>query len=358
MTPRSDASDGSGISGTSDAFGAISGAVRAHLDDALAAWLRPRTAAAVAVSAEAGAAAIALERLSLRGGKRVRAVLVAAGYIASGGEDWTDVVPAMVGIELLQTYLLIHDDWMDQDPVRRGGPAVHAELRDRFGGVAAGDAGAVLAGDLACAFAQAALLETPLEPARVLRAARVFAGIQEEVVVGQLSEMRVVRDGPALSVEEVHARKTASYTVTGPLSLGAVLAGADDARVASLARFGRQLGVAFQLRDDLLGVFGDPDATGKPVGNDLRQGKETALVAAMRPSPTLERVLGRPEATDAEIAAVVAEMERSGAKARVEARLSELLAEARASVDALELPNEKGRMMLRGAVDALGARAS
>ena len=224
MTPRSDASDGSGISGTSDAFGAISGAVRAHLDDALAAWLRPRTAAAVAVSAEAGAAAIALERLSLRGGKRVRAVLVAAGYIASGGEDWTDVVPAMVGIELLQTYLLIHDDWMDQDPVRRGGPAVHAELRDRFGGVAAGDAGAVLAGDLACAFAQAALLETPLEPARVLRAARVFAGIQEEVVVGQLSEMRVVRDGPALSVEEVHARKTASYTVTGPLSLGAVLA--------------------------------------------------------------------------------------------------------------------------------------
>jgi geranylgeranyl diphosphate synthase type I len=98
----------------------------------------------------------------------------------------------MIAIELLQTYLLIHDDWMDDDAVRRGGPSVHVALRERLGDRAMGDAGAILAGDLASAFAQSALLETRVLPERLLSAARTFARIQEEVVVGQLSEMRAV----------------------------------------------------------------------------------------------------------------------------------------------------------------------
>ncbi len=345
------------------AFVSTSAAVRTKLDEALAAWLGPKTAAALEVSAEVGAAARSVERLSLRGGKRVRAVLVGAAYLACGGSTrpggWTDVVPAMIAIELLQTYLLIHDDWMDDDAVRRGGPAVHVELRDVLGTKALGDAAAVLAGDLASAFAQEALLETDVPAERVLRAARTFARIQEEVVVGQLSEMRApTSSGRAPTVEEVHARKTASYTVTGPLALGAVLAGADDARVAGLARFGRPLGIAFQLRDDLLGVFGDPNATGKPVWNDIRQGKRTALVAELGESPLLARVLGRADVSHADLEAVVHAMETSGARGRVEARLRELLAEARAALDAIDLPNEAGKEMLRGAVVALGERAA
>lgn len=345
------------------AFLTTSGAVRARLDEALAAWLRPKTEAASRVSAEVSAAAEAVERLSLRGGKRVRAVLVGASYVACGGgngaEGWTDVVPAMIAIELLQTYLLIHDDWMDDDPVRRGGPAVHVALRTSLGSKQLGDAGAVLAGDLASAFAQEALLETKLRADRVLRAAKTFASIQEEVVIGQLSEMRApASQGRAPTVEEVHARKTASYTVTGPLALGAVLAGADDARVDALARFGRPLGIAFQLRDDLLGVFGDPTATGKPVWNDIRQGKRTALVAELGPSDALDRVLGRADASHDELETVVRQMETSGAKARVEARLAELLAEARRALDAIDLPNEGGKEMLRGAIAALGERTS
>ena len=350
---------------TDDAFATMTREVRARLDDALAAWLRPKVTEAAKVSAEVGAAAEAIERLSVRGGKRVRAALVGAAYVSCGGPSWADVMPAMIAIELLQTYLLIHDDWMDDDAVRRGGPSVHVALRERLGDRMMGDAGAVLAGDLASAFAQEALLETRLAADRVLSAARTFARIQEEVVVGQLSEMRAVTSDsssrPAPTVEEIHARKTASYTVTGPLALGAVLAGADDARAHAFARFGRPLGVAFQLRDDLLGVFGDPSATGKPIWNDIRQGKRTALVAEMRGNQfeeRLARVLGKRDATHAELESVVKAMESTGARARVEARVAELLAEARAALEATDLPNADGKAILRGAVAALGERSS
>jgi geranylgeranyl diphosphate synthase type I len=346
-----------------DAFSEILGEARARVDARLAAWLRPRVLEAGAVSAEVGAAAEAVERLALRGGKRMRAALVAAGYEACGGEgSLVAVDPAMVAVELLQAYLLVHDDWMDDDDVRRGGPTVHVTLRRRLGSARLGDAAAILAGDLASGYAQTALLESPQAPERVLRAARAFAAIQEEVVTGQLAEMCATVSAPAPSVEQIHALKTASYTVTGPLALGAHLAGADEARVAELARYGRPLGIAFQLRDDLLGVFGDPTATGKPVWSDLRQGKRTALVAELRGDASAEallgRVLGRTDARDADLEAVVRVMESSGAKARVEARLEQLLAEARRALEAAALADGRGRRALAGAIRALGERAS
>ncbi len=343
---------------------------RRYVDRALGVWLKPRVAVASAVSAETGAAAEEVERLAVRGGKRMRAALVAAAYVACQGESegsprarddgaaFADVESAMIAIELLQVYLLIHDDWMDDDDVRRGGPSVHVALRERLGSKALGDAAAILAGDLSCGYAQVALLESRLPAERVLAAARAFARIQEDVVTGQLAEM-----SSAASVEVIHALKTASYTVTGPLALGAHLAGASDARVAQLARYGRPLGIAFQLRDDLLGAFGDTSATGKPVGNDIRQGKRTALIMEMRGHAAVEallaRVLGRHDASDADVAEVVKAMESSGAKARVEARVAELLAEARAALETMGLPEgSQGKQWLAGAIRALGERSA
>ena len=354
-----------------DPFAALLDRVRKHVDASLAAWLKPRVAAASAVSAEVGEAAEAVSGLALRGGKRMRAALVGAAFVACSEDgaqgahcaqgslaSWAPVDRAMIAIELLQVYLLIHDDWMDDDDVRRGGPAVHVLLRGRLGSKRFGDAAAVLAGDLACAYAQEALLEGDFPAERLLAAARAFARIQEEVVTGQLAEMST-----HASVEVIHALKTASYTVTGPLALGAHLAGASESRVAQLARYGRPLGIAFQLRDDLLGAFGDTSATGKPVGNDIRQGKRTALVAEMRghaaSEALLARVLGREDASDHDVAEVVRAMETSGAKARVEARVAELLAETRAALDAMALPDDSlGRRWLAGAVRALGERCS
>lgn len=359
--------------GTSvDDFRSLLGEVRAHVDAELARWLVPRVAKASAVSAEVGAAAAAAERLALRGGKRMRAALVGASFVACGEAAeptaWRAVDRAMVAVELLQVYLLIHDDWMDDDDVRRGGASVHVELGERLGSKRLGDAAAILAGDLASGWAQEALLETPLAADRVLAAARAYARIQEDVVTGQLAEMTAV-DGrgvirkAAPSVETIHELKTASYTVTGPLALGARLAGASEARVAELARYGRPLGIAFQLRDDLLGAFGDTTATGKPVGNDVRQGKRTALVAEMRGDAAAEallsRVLGREDATDAEVAEVVRAMETTGAKARVEARVGELLAEARSALATMSLGEAApGRRWLDGAIRALGERSA
>src|SRR5262249_50784028 len=132
------------------------------------------------------------------------------------------------------------------------------------------------------------------------------------------------------------ALKTASYTVTGPLLLGSALAGGDSVCAAELQRYGRPLGVAFQLRDDLLGGFGDPSETGKPVGNDIRQGKETGLVSELRRSghaaALLGRSLGNPEVTERDLRDVAVAMVDSGAKARVEARVKELCDSARAAL--------------------------
>ncbi len=384
------ASSASAAEGASTIFATLLETVRHHVDGQLAMWLGPKVVAASHVSADVHAAAEAVERLALRGGKRMRAALVVAGYDACGGQGRGEgtsptgeehvrallrsVDRAAVAIELLQVYLLVHDDWMDDDDVRRGGPTVHVTLRKRLGSKHLGDSAAVLAGDLACAYAQEALLEVPLAAERVLGAARAFAQIQEDVVIGQLAEMSAAhprmaapdRAGPAASqvpVELIHALKTASYTVTGPLALGAYLAGASDARVAQLAQYGRPLGIAFQLRDDLLGVFGDPTVTGKPVGNDIRQGKRTALIAELRGdarcAPVLARVLGNANAEVADLAELVRAMETSGARARVEARVAELLAEARAALAAMALPDASpGRVWLAGAVRALGERTA
>ncbi len=308
----------------------------------------------------------------MRGGKRFRPVLIAAAHEACGGKNDGSLSEAVVlagaAIELLQAYLLVHDDWMDGDEVRRGGPSVHAMLRKAYGDVAAGDAAAILAGDYASALAQEALFTMPLAAERVVEAGRAFAKVQREVIAGQLIDMRGAPgngngDGAEAgsAVESMHDLKTGSYTVRGPLAIGAILAGASAEQRAALERFAAPLGVAFQLRDDLLGTFGDPKATGKPAGNDLRRGKRTALVAAIvgdaEAAPLLKRVLGVESASDADVAAVVARMEASGARGRVEARLRYLLASAERELAAAPL-GAVGKAWLQGAVSALGERDS
>ncbi|MGO9712624.1 MAG: polyprenyl synthetase family protein [Polyangiaceae bacterium] len=316
---------------------------------------------------DAVAAIEALRSLSMRGGKRFRPVLVAAAHEACGGSGGSfetaglgeAVVLAGAAIELLQAYLLIHDDWMDADDVRRGGPSVHAMLRSAYGDVAAGDAAAILAGDYASALAQQALFSMPLSGDRVVEAGRAFARVQREVISGQLLDLRGAPGGAG--VESMHDLKTGSYTVRGPLAIGAILAGATAEQRAALDRFAAPLGVAFQLRDDLLGTFGDPKATGKPAGNDIRRGKRTALVAALAEDadarPLMKRAFGVGDASDADVAAVVARMEASGARAKVEARLHELLASAERELVSAPLGGV-GKGWLQGAVKALGERDS
>jgi geranylgeranyl diphosphate synthase type I len=346
--------------GTQDEYEQFVAHVRVQIDERLDKWLGARVAEARVRGEQVEAVADGVRQLALRGGKRMRAVLLAAAYEACGGEGGANAVRAAgMSMELLQVYLLVHDDWMDGDAMRRGGPSVPAMMRGRFAGRRA-DAMSVLAGDLAAAWAQKALLEVCISADRVVLAAREFAAMQEEVIHGQVLDVAgVARD--AREVEAMHALKTASYSVRGPVVMGARLAGAAEPQVAALAAFARPLGVAFQLRDDVLGVFGDASAMGKPSGTDLLAGKRTSLIVdAMREArarEALARVHGQPHATGDEVRVAVTSIEACGARARIEERIAALVGESCAALERVTL-TAAGRALLSGSVSALTQRSA
>lgn len=228
----------------------------------------------------------------LAGGKRLRPAFAWWGWRASGGEADGDtgdaVVRALVALELLQCCALVHDDVMDRSATRRGRRAVHEEFaarhrRWRWSGSARryGDSTAILVGDLALAWADDALVTAGLPADALRRAWLPWQRMRTEMMAGQHLDL-VASAGRDRSLEgalRVAALKTAAYTVERPLHLGAALADAPADVVECLREFGRDVGVAFQLRDDLIGMFGDPAVTGKPVGEDLHEGKHTPLMA-------------------------------------------------------------------------------
>jgi len=332
------------------AFAALTTAVNARLDD----FLRQQEQLALETSPRAPELVSALAALTRRGGKRLRPVVLYAGYRAAGGtEDVTPTLDACASLELLQTYLLIQDDWMDGDDERRGGPAVHAALRKAHRDAALGERLAILAADLAAGFAFELIARAPFASERLQEALRVYGRMHFEVVCGQQLDLCKHED-----VALTHQLKTGSYTVRGPLALGALLAGGSAQQLSALERFGAPVGVAFQLRDDLLGTFGDKAAVGKPVGADLRAGKRTALIAeayAILPAherETLERVLGRADASQADVAAAATLLERCGARRRVETRLQGLEREALQALDD-DCLAPSGRALLTGLLEVL-----
>jgi geranylgeranyl diphosphate synthase type I len=335
------------------------GRVRTLVEEHLARWLEGRRAEARERGTDVDAVSDAVAQLSLRGGKRLRAVLLAVAYEACGGAGGPEaVVLAGVALELLQSYLLAHDDWMDRDDVRRGGPSVPAMIRARFDARHV-DAMSVLAGDLAAAWARRALLEVALAPDRVAKAAHEMACVEEDVVEGQVLDVAsAAADWGALEI--MHRLKTSSYTVRGPILMGARLAGVAETEMAALRAFADPLGIAFQLRDDLLGVFGDPAVTGKPAGNDLREGKRSAVVveaASAGCAGDIARVLGRRDASDADIRAAVAALAARGVPRRIEGRIDARVQEACAALERAAITTT-GRALLAGAVVALTDRRS
>ena len=357
------------------AFESFVADVRGCVDGWLASWLDVRVSEARRRGPDVAVVADAVRQLVLRGGKRMRAVLLAVAYRACGGDGALDVIaPAGAALELLQAYLLAHDDWMDGDDVRRGGPSVPAMMRARFGGESSVledtsppsttrgqhrcDAASVLAGDLAAAWALGSMLELTIAPARVTLALKELGRVEADVVQGQVVDVCTASSDRA-DVEAGYALKTGSYTVRGPILMGAHLAGASDPQIESLTAFAEPLGVAFQLRDDVLGTFGDATLTGKPSGGDLKKGKHTALVVDAIREPRarelLSRVMGRSDAADSDTAAAIAAIEASGARARVEERIAWLAGGALRVLDRACL-TPPGRSLFAQAVVALTER--
>lgn len=241
----------------------------------------------------------------LRGGKRLRAQFAVAGYrsIASVADPMLDEIPSSViaaaaSLELFHAAALVHDDIIDRSDTRRGAPAVHKWFTHhhlshswRSDADAYGVAAAILIGDLLQTWADelfsAALEDLPHEAANAARTH--FNRMRTEVAAGQyldvLEEQLGAIGDEATQLERatrVLVYKSAKYSVEAPLLIGAALAGANADQESIISDFGLPIGVAFQLRDDLLGVFGDEEVTGKPAGDDLREGKQTILVAVSR----------------------------------------------------------------------------
>jgi geranylgeranyl diphosphate synthase type I len=287
------------------------------------------------------------------GGKRLRPAFCYWGWRGAGGSAHDEgAVTACAALELLQGGALIHDDLIDRSDTRRGLPAMHRRFEAMHAaegwhgdGAEYGAATAVLLGDLLLVWCDELLWDCGLGRDAIRRAKPLFDLMRTEVMAGQyLDLLEPAAPWPAGSDPVERARrvvhyKSAKYTVQRPLQIGGLLAGADQALIDAYGAFGLPLGEAFQLRDDLLGVYGDPSVTGKPAGDDLREGKRTLLVAeAMRGcSPAdarlLDDLLGAPGLGDPEVALVRQAITRSGAPERVEARIEALLREALTALD-------------------------
>jgi geranylgeranyl diphosphate synthase type I len=332
--------------------------VRDRVESALDDFLRRQTEVLLQVADEMAPAASAIGDL-LAGGKRLRPAFVYWGWRGAGGDDSGAIIQAAAALELLQACALIHDDVMDDSDTRRGQPSLHRRFemlhRDaewHGSPQSFGVGSAILAGDLCLSWADELLFSSPLPSDALLRAKDVFDLMRTELMAGQyLDLLEQARGGGSQERALRVARyKSAKYTVERPLHLGAALADAPPELVAAYSAYGVPLGEAFQLRDDILGVFGDPDETGKPAGDDLREGKRTVLVAVAweRATPTqasvIRRHLGDPHLGSDGVAALREVIADTGALAHVEELVTTLTDTA---LDALAAVPDPARETLR-----------
>lgn len=308
----------------------------------------------------------------LDGGKRMRPRFALAGWAAAvdtAAEAPAEVVTACAALELIQACALVHDDIIDASDTRRGRPTVHraGESVHRAQGWAGdpsryGVSQAILLGDLALTWADEMFVRSGVDADALSRALEPWYAMKTEVLSGQMLD--VLAEASGTTDEETPVRvnrfKTAAYTVERPLHIGAALAGAPADTVSALREFGVAVGQAFQLRDDLLGVYGDPDVTGKPSGDDLREGKRTLLLArGVRSAPPedaeyLLSVLGTDVDDDA-LDRARRILTDSGAVASVESEIDALTDRALAAIDSGSV-SAHGRETLRALAGAATRR--
>ncbi|MCA0297363.1 MAG: polyprenyl synthetase family protein [Actinobacteria bacterium] len=348
-----------------DAADPLSAELRAAVGDELAAFLSARGRSLLELGPEA-AELVDLATAFTDGGKRLRPAFCCWGYLAAtGGSTVPDaVVRAAASLDLLHVSALVHDDVMDGSDTRRGLPAAHVQLarrhveRGRRGGAEEfGRAGAILLGDLLLMWSVELFNACGAAPEALAAAQPLLSAMRAEVTGGQYLDITAqtrspldARRDPASVVAQVRRvveYKTARYTVVRPLQVGAALGGAGPELLAQLGRYGSPLGRAFQYRDDVLGVFGDESLTGKPAGDDLREGKLTVLIAnAMAGSSDadaarLDGLLGR-GLSASEVDEARGLITASGALDAVEREIATGAAEARAALAGLVEPARSG----------------
>jgi geranylgeranyl diphosphate synthase type I len=321
--------------------------LNALIDERIRAFLRERRTAVP----EASVLIEEIERVVSAGGKRLRPAFCYWGFRAAGGPDGDEIIRLTTAFELLHTFAIVHDDIMDSADERRGQPTMVASM---------GMERALLVGDLALVLADSAFWGSGFSPETLCTAFAEFTEMREQVIAGQSMDL----EAHGMAIDEAHARriailKSGSYSIEHPLSIGARLAGADEVLLDALRRFGRPLGEAFQLVDDVLGVFGDQATTGKPVDSDIREGKRNVLFAK-----TVELLegsdarffagrWGQPDLSPDEVAKLRALIGSCGARKATEDLIAELeIAAVEALEEAPVAPEAKGplRDLMKAAI--------
>ncbi|MDI6840511.1 MAG: polyprenyl synthetase family protein [bacterium] len=274
----------------------------------------------------------------LRGGKRIRPILFVKGYEAVGGKNLPEITHTSICMEFLETYLLIHDDIIDQDAMRRGGPSFHKMSggwkRDPRFGVSS----AIIAGDMLGSLSSKVIMEANFREDLKLRALKEFTNAEIRCFHGELYDVILEHQNEVCEKDffKMIDLKTASYTTQAPLIMGAILGNGTDVQIETLRKYGKLLGEAFQIIDDILGTFGDKNIIGKPVDSDIKQGKKTLLLiyafkyAKKEDKNFLKMVCGNKKLTKSELQRVKNILIKTGSLAYSQNKAQELVNQAKA----------------------------
>lgn len=291
----------------------------------------------------------------LAAGKRIRPIMMCYGYLAAGGKKQDEILKTCICVELIHAFLLAHDDLIDKDDMRHGRATIHAKYKkysqqffiakdnEHFG-----NSTAMLLGDFLYSLGNKVLFNSNFKAENLIRALKKMQNIVGRTIVGETQDVIMEYKGKATEKEilTMYENKTAKYTFEGPLHLGAILAGASDDFCDELSKFAIPLGIAFQIQDDVIGVFGDSKKTGKPVGSDVSEGKITLLTlkayekADKKQKKILDDLLGKENLTEDELNSFRNVLIETRTLDEVNAMAFGLLQEAKKGIKGVDLVDE------------------
>lgn len=303
---------------------------------------------------------------TLAGGKRIRPAVLYYAFLATGGKPSDKIIEASMAVELLHTFLLIHDDIIDRDAIRHGVQTLHERYKDLIKNVQIkklqteidhfGNSMAIIAGDMASSMACEIIFNSAFDPKLIIRALDKLQNIVFVTIPGEMLDVVMEYLGQATeeSILKMHEGKTARYTFEGPMHLGCMLADADAQYLQQFSQYALPLGVAFQLRDDILGLFGEEKKLGKPIASDIIEGKQTLLIikalefGTKQDKEFIQKHLGNKQITQHQILEFTEIIRRTGSLDYSHQLAEKLIQEALTELEKIDFKNEEARIFFHG----------
>lgn len=334
-----------------------------RLDPFLKEYFDNKSAKAKKIDPLAKQAVDMIADFTLSGGKRIRPALVYYAHLASGGKDSEEIIEASMSIELVHSFLLIHDDIIDKDERRHGVTTLHERYKEigrrinlKKDVTHFGNSMAMIVGDIAASMANEILFNAKFDPAVIIRGLDKLQDIVYVTIPGEMVDVVLEHRGQA-SEEEImrmHEGKTSRYSFEGPLQLGAVLAGAEKEALENFSSYALPVGKAFQVVDDILGVYGDEKKLGKPVGSDIMEGKQTLLLLKAQQwgngnqKQRLKQLIGKKDISNGEVEEFRAIIKDTGSLDYSKKLAQSLVAEGLNELGKISFKNEQSRIFLEG----------